>query len=89
MNHFLVAAGCAALLLLAVPTRSNADAAGCQAALKAFNSSQDAVAAAVTPYSDCIADNNGREPCTQTFRALQAAQRNFRAAVSQYNDECN
>ena len=85
----VAAIACAALILLAVPDRTKADAAGCQAALKEFNSAQDAVAAAVTPYSDCIADNNGREPCTRTFSALQVAQHNFEAAVAAYNEQCN
>ena len=88
MSRLFAAAVCAALILLAAPDRTRADASGCAAALKAFNSAQDAVAAAVTPYSDCIADNNGREPCTQTFNALQAAQQSFAAAVSQYNVQC-
>jgi len=75
--------------MLLAPVHAHADAAGCQAALKQFNGAQEAVAAAVTPYSDCIADNTGREPCTRTFNALQTAQRGFEAAVSQYNEECN
>ena len=89
MSRLLVATICAAMLLVTAPARTHADAAACQAAIKAFNAAQDAVAAAVTPYSDCIADNNGREPCTRTFKLLQTAQQSFAAAVSQYNENCN
>lgn len=89
MNRVLIVVVSAIMLVLTVPNSAGADAAGCQAALKEFNLAQAAVAAAVTPYSDCIADNSGREPCTRTFKALQNAQRRFEAAVAQYNENCN
>jgi hypothetical protein len=87
MNRIL-AFMCGTLLLLTAFTPSHADAASCQSAITDFNSAQVAVAAAVTPYSNCIADNDGRESCAGTFGALQAAQQTFAEAVTRYSEQC-
>jgi hypothetical protein len=62
---------------------------GCQSALTDFNAAQQTVAAAVTPYSNCIADNDGRETCASTFAVLQAAQQTFAAALARYSQQCD
>jgi len=85
---FVVAAICGIALWLLSGAQTSADPDSCRGALDQFNSAQNGVAAAVTPYSDCIADNDGRESCSQVFATLQSAQASFESAVSLYGHEC-
>jgi hypothetical protein len=84
----LFAATLCGIVTIAVPTATNADAEACRTALTQFNSAQAAVATQVTPYSDCIADSDGREGCQSSFAKLQSAQSTFEAAVSEYQRDC-
>jgi hypothetical protein len=84
----LFAATICGIVTIISPTATNADAEACQTALNQFNSSQTAVATLVTPYSDCIADSNGRDGCQSSFAKLQSAQSAFEAAVSDYQRDC-
>ena len=84
----LFAATICGIVIIALPTATSADADTCQAALGQFNSAQGAVAALVTPYSDCIADSDGRDSCQIRFAALQSAQATFEAAVATFEREC-
>jgi hypothetical protein len=88
MRRFLVATICGIALMFWSASATTADPDGCRGALDQFNSAQSSAAAAVTPYSDCIADNDGHESCSQVFANLQSAQASFASAVSQYGREC-
>jgi hypothetical protein len=39
-------------------------------------------------FSNCVADSLGRDDCAKEFAALQAAYRDFAAAVAFYKENC-
>lgn len=88
MRHFLAAVICAIAFLIISAAIVNADPDSCRDAVDQYKSAKSDVESALREYNSCIDGTDGHDDCSTEFSALQSAQDDFEAAVSEYEGEC-
>ena len=88
MTRFAAALLFATLTLPVWATAAHADADSCRKAIEQFDKAQGAVAAAIVPYSDCIAYSDGHQRCGGQFTAVQKAQTQYQTAIALFEGDC-